>query len=178
VKRPLYCDAIAGVSSRRLAQWCQEDVAFQMLMANSTSDFRTISGFSKRASRSRKLASFRSSAAAGGWLSSDSGLWAVARLEAEVQTFLVQAERVDATEDAQYDPSRRGDELPAALVRRTTRLQRIRTAMAAAEVEEEATGGQRAPQAVAGDAGPDDAANLPRSGYRIMGDGDQAFVQA
>jgi transposase len=48
VKLLLYGYAIGVASSRRLAQRCQEDVAFQVLTANNTPDFRTISDFQKR----------------------------------------------------------------------------------------------------------------------------------
>ena len=57
------------------------------------------------------------------------------RLEAEVQALLAQAEQVDATEEAQYGPGRRGDELPAELARRESRLAKIRAAKAALEQE-------------------------------------------
>jgi transposase len=57
------------------------------------------------------------------------------RLEAEVQRLLDEAARVDAAEDAQYGPGRRGDELPAELARRETRLAKIRAAKAALEQE-------------------------------------------
>lgn len=57
------------------------------------------------------------------------------RLEAEVQALLAQAEQVDATEEAQYGRGRRGDELPAELARRESRLAKIRAAKAALEQE-------------------------------------------
>lgn len=57
------------------------------------------------------------------------------KLEAEVATLLAQAAQVDAAEDAQYGKGRRGDELPAELTRRESRLAKIREAQAALEVE-------------------------------------------
>ena len=48
VKLLLYGYAIGVASSRRLAQRCQEDVAFRGLTAKNTPDFRTISDFRKR----------------------------------------------------------------------------------------------------------------------------------
>src|SRR2546422_7706463 len=48
------------------------------------------------------------------------------RLDGEVRRLLDEADRVDAAEDAQYGPGRRGDELPAELARRETRLAAIR----------------------------------------------------
>ncbi len=57
------------------------------------------------------------------------------RLEAEVRALLAQAEQIDAAEDAQHGRGRRGDELPAELARRETRLAAIRAAKAALEAE-------------------------------------------
>jgi DDE family transposase len=50
------------------------------------------------------------------------------RLRQEVRQLLEQAEAVDAEEDVRYGRDRRGDELPAELARRETRIQRIREA--------------------------------------------------
>ena len=58
------------------------------------------------------------------------------RLKAEIDALLQQAEDVDAAEDAQYGKGRRGDELPAELARRESRLKKI--AQAKAELEQEA----------------------------------------
>lgn len=57
-----------------------------------------------------------------------------AALEAEVQAILDEAEATDAAED-ERDGDARGDELPAELRRRETRLARIRAAKAALEAE-------------------------------------------
>jgi hypothetical protein len=54
-------------------------------------------------------------------------------LRAEVKRLLEQAEKVDAEEDARYGRDRRGDELPAELARRETRLEKIREAKRALE---------------------------------------------
>ena len=59
-----------------------------------------------------------------------------ARLKAEIEALLAQAEATDAAEDAQYGKGRRGDELPEELRRRESRLQKI--AAAKAELEQEA----------------------------------------
>jgi hypothetical protein len=50
------------------------------------------------------------------------------QLKAEVQQLLEQAETTDAEEDARHGKDRRGDELPAELARRETRLKKIREA--------------------------------------------------
>jgi hypothetical protein len=55
------------------------------------------------------------------------------QLEAEMRTLLAQAGQVDAAEDTAYGPGRRGDELPAELARRESRLAKIRAAKAALE---------------------------------------------
>ena len=57
------------------------------------------------------------------------------KLEQEIAALLAEAQRVDAAEDAQYGPGRRGDELPAELARRTSRLAKIRAAKAELEAE-------------------------------------------
>jgi hypothetical protein len=55
------------------------------------------------------------------------------RLKEEVKRLLEQAEAADEEEDARYGRDRRGDELPAELGRRETRLKRIREAKRALE---------------------------------------------
>src|SRR5260370_9967148 len=55
------------------------------------------------------------------------------QLRAEVRELLAQAEAADAAEDAHYGGDRRGDELPAELQRRETRLKKIRAAQRALE---------------------------------------------
>src|SRR5204863_491725 len=58
-----------------------------------------------------------------------------AALQAEIAELLRRAEQADRDEDARYGPDRRGDELPAELARRESRLQKIREAKAALEAE-------------------------------------------
>jgi hypothetical protein len=109
-----------------------------------------------------------------------------ARLETEVRDRLARAARVDATEDAQHGLDRRGDELPAELGRRTTRLQTIRSAMAALEAEAKAAAPPppegprrgRPPQPPPGTVPPKAQRNFTDPDSRIMVDGDKAFVQA
>jgi transposase len=57
------------------------------------------------------------------------------KLEQEVAALLAQAQQVDAAEDTQYGKGKRGDELPAELARRESRLAKIREAKAALEAE-------------------------------------------
>ena len=58
-----------------------------------------------------------------------------AALQQEIAELLRRAEQTDRDEDAQHGPDRRGDELPAELARRESRLQKIREAKAALEAE-------------------------------------------
>jgi transposase len=57
------------------------------------------------------------------------------KLMEQVEQLLAEAERVDAEEDAVQGKGRRGDELPAELQRRESRLKKIREAKAALEEE-------------------------------------------
>ncbi len=56
-------------------------------------------------------------------------------LAEQVSGLLAEAERVDKAEDAKFGKNRRGDELPAELARRKTRLATIRAAKTALEAE-------------------------------------------
>src|ERR1022692_669097 len=58
-----------------------------------------------------------------------------ARLKQEIDALLAAAEKTDAEEDAQYGKDRHGDELPAELQRRESRLKKIGEAKAALEQE-------------------------------------------
>jgi len=64
-----------------------------------------------------------------------------AKLAAKVAELLQQAEQADAAEDAQYGKNKRGDEMPAELVRAETRRQRIRALRE--ELEAEARAGAK-----------------------------------
>ncbi len=70
-------------------------------------------------------------------------------LKQEVEKLLAEAARVDAAEDAQYGKGKRGDELPAELARRESRLKKIAEAKAALEQEarERAVAAQAAAEA-------------------------------
>jgi len=57
------------------------------------------------------------------------------KLQAEVEALLRHAEEVDEAEDRQYGKGQRGDELPAELARRESRLKKIREAKEALEAE-------------------------------------------
>ena len=57
------------------------------------------------------------------------------KLQNEIDRLLAEAERVDAEEQARFGKTCRGDELPAELARRESRLHKIREAKAALETE-------------------------------------------
>jgi hypothetical protein len=99
------------------------------------------------------------------------------QLRDEVQQLLAQAEAADAAEDVTYGADRRGDELPAELQRRESRLKRIREAKRALEArakEEAAATGEPADTVK-----PDPKAqyNFTDPESRIM-KGPDGFVQA
>jgi hypothetical protein len=99
------------------------------------------------------------------------------QLRDEVNDLLAEAEATDAAEDAEYGVDRRGDELPAELQRRESRLKRIREAQRALEArakDEAAANGEPADSAK-----PDAKAqyNFTDPESRIM-KGPDGFVQA
>lgn len=150
-----YCIGVA--SSRKIERRLVEDVAFRMLAANNTPDFRTIADFRKRhlkALRGLFVEVLMVCQAAGlvklGHVALDGTkikangskhkamsygrmVEQEKRLQAEVDRLLQDAQEIDAQEDKRYGPQRRGDELPEELVRRESRLRKIREAKAALE---------------------------------------------
>jgi transposase len=153
----LYGYCVGVFSSRRIEKKLREDVGFRVLAAGNEPDFRTISDFRKLhlAALQRlfdqllqialqagtmklgrvvldgskvKANASKHKAMSYGRMGEDEK-----RLKEEVKRLLAQAEATDAEEDARYGPDRRGDELPAELARRETRLKRIREAKQALE---------------------------------------------
>jgi hypothetical protein len=127
----------------------------------------------------------------------------VAALEGQVEAMLTEAETVDTAEDARLGPDRRGEDVPAELARRETRLGRLQAAHASLEAEarekarvkaerSERGGAQRRDQspdehriadvgqAAADTAQPEATAqrNFTDPDSRIMENGDGAFIQA
>src|ERR1700675_191017 len=153
----LYGYCVGVFSSRQMQKKLVEDVGFRMLAAENEPDFRTISDFRKLhlsalqglfdqmlqialqagtmklgrvvldGSKVKANAS-KHKAMSYGRMQEDEK-----RLQAEVKRLLEQAEKVDGEEDARYGRDRRGDELPAELARRETRLKRIRAGKQALE---------------------------------------------
>ena len=162
VKVLLYGYCIGVASSRRIAARLHEDIAFRVLAANNTPDFRTISDF-----RKDHLAALSGLFLQVLMLCSQAGpvkLGHVAldgtkvranaskhkamsykrmkeregQLAEEVADLLRHAQDVDEEEDRRYGRDKRGDELPEELAFREGRLKRIREAMAALEAEAQA----------------------------------------
>ena len=159
VKLLLYGYCLGTASSRKLERATYRDVAFRVLAGDQHPDHDSIAEFRRRhlgALGALFVQVLRLCQAAGlvklGHVALDgTKLKANAskhkamsyarmeeterRLEAEVRALLAQAEQGDAAEDAQYGCGRRGDELPAELARRESRLAKIRAAKAALEAE-------------------------------------------
>ena len=152
-----YCRGVA--SSRRIERATYEDVAFRYLAADQHPDHDTIATFRKeqlgnlaqlfvevlRLCQRAGLVKLGQVALDGTKVKANASKHkamsyermgeAEKKLEAEVKALLQEAARVDAEEDAKYGKGRRGDELPAELARRETRLRKIREAKAALEQE-------------------------------------------
>src|SRR3989449_1912655 len=197
----VYAYCVGVFSSRRIQRRLVEDVAFRVLAAGNMPDFRTIADF-----RKIHLAALKGFFEQVLQVARDLGTLRVGRvaldgskvkanaskhkamsygrmrekrqqLRNEVQQLLAQAEAVDAAEDAEYGPDRRGDELPAELQRRESRLKRIREATRALKArakEDAAAKGQPVDSAK-----PDPKAqyNFTDPESRIM-KGPDGFVQA
>jgi transposase len=156
----LYGYATGVYSSRKMEARTYEDVAFRYLSADAHPDHDTFAEFRKR--HLEALAGLFTQALL---LCEKAGLVKLghvaidgtkikanaskhkamsyarmgeteARLKAEIEALLEQAEAVDAAEDAEYGKGKRGDELPEELARRESRLKKI--AQAKAELEQEA----------------------------------------
>lgn len=197
----VYAYCVGVFSSRKIQRRLVEDVGFRVLAAGNTPDFRTIADF-----RKTHLAALKGFFEQVLQVARDLGTLRVGRvaldgskvkanaskhkamsygrmrekrqqLRDEVQQLLAQAEAVDVAEDAEYGPDRRGDELPAELQRRESRLKRIREATRALKArakEDAAAKGQPVESAK-----PDPKAqyNFTDPESRIM-KGPDGFVQA
>src|SRR5205809_3506867 len=148
----VYAYCVGIFSSRRIQRRLAEDVGFRVLAAGNEPDFRTIADFRKThlsaltgffeqvldlarvmgAPRLGRVAldgtKVKANASKHKAMSYKRMGEKQRQLRAEVKELLAQAEAADAAEDAQYGVGRRGDDLPAELQRRESRLQRIREA--------------------------------------------------
>ena len=145
-----YC--IGVYSSRKIQQRLCEDIGFRILAAGNEPDFRSISDFRKihlqaleglfdqvlrialeaGAMKLGRVAldgtKVKANASKHKAMSYGRMKEKEKALRAEVKELLAQAEAADAEEDARYGKENGGEELPAELKRRETRLQRIREA--------------------------------------------------
>ena len=157
VRLLLYGYATGVYSSRKIQTRTWEDVAFRFLAGDQHPDHATLAEFRKR--HLEALSGLFTQALL---LCSEAGLVKLghvsidgtkikanaskhkamsykrmteseARLKAEIEALLHQAEETDAAEDAQFGKSRRGDELPEELSRRESRLKKLQEAKAALE---------------------------------------------
>jgi transposase len=197
----VYAYCVGVFSSRRIQHRLVEDIAFRVLAAGNAPDFRTIADFRKthlpalrgcfeqvlRLAREMGAPRVGRVALDGSKIKANASKHKAMsygrmrekqrQLREEVKDLLAQAEAADAAEDAEYGPDRRGDELPAELQRRESRLQRIREAKRALEA--------RAKDEAAAAGKPDESAKPdPNAQYnftdpesRIM-KGPDGFVQA
>jgi transposase len=155
-----YC--VGKLSSRKLERATYEDVAFRVLTADQHPDHDSIATFRKvhlaelaglfqqvlRLCQKAGLVKLghisidgtklQANASKHKAMSYDRMSAAEQKLTEEVARLLDAAERTDAEEDARFGPGRRGDELPAELARRESRLRKIREAKAALEAEAKA----------------------------------------
>ena len=154
----VYSYAVGVRSSRKIAAACERNLAFRAIVNDDRPDFRTISDFRKLHLAAFKPLFLKVLRLAGemglvklGNLSTDGtkikanasrhkamsyGYMnkTIAKLEAQIEQLLKQAERTDAEQDAALG-SRRGDELPVELKRREDRLVKIREAKTRLEAE-------------------------------------------
>jgi transposase len=159
VKLLVYGYCIGKVSSRKLEQATYEHVAFRMLACNQHPDHDSIANF--RQLHLQELAGLfvqvlkmceraglvklghvaidgsklRANASKHKAMSYDRMCEKEEQLVAEVARLLKEAEETDAAEAGRYGKGVRGDELPAELARRESRLRKIREAKASLEAE-------------------------------------------
>jgi transposase len=160
VKLLVYGYCIGKMSSRKLEQATYDDVAFRVLSCNQQPDHDSIAGFRKRHLQElgrlfvqvlqlcerAGLVKLGHVAIDGSKIKANASKYqslsyarmkdAEQELAAEVARLLGEAQRIDEEEDELYGQGKRGDELPAELRERETRLAKIRALKV--ELEEEA----------------------------------------
>ena len=159
VRLLLYGYCVGVMSSRRIERASYEDVAFRYLAADQHPDHDTVASFRRQhlpvlaqlftqvlqlcdkaglvklghvAIDGTKIQANASKHKA---MSYERMEEKEKQLKAEVEKLLAQAAEIDAAEDALYGKGKRGDELPAELARRESRLKKIAEAKAALEQE-------------------------------------------
>ena len=194
-----YC--IGVFSSRKIARRLVEDVAFRVLAAGNTPDFRTLSDFRKihlaaleglfiqvlQLAREAGALQVGRVAVDGSQVKANASKHKAmsdgrmqdreATLVTEVRHLLTQADATDAQEDATHGARSAGPDVPAELRRRETRLARIREAKHVLEARAKAQA--EADQSPSDEATPADKTqyNFTDPESRIM-KGPDGFVQA
>jgi transposase len=195
-----YCTGV--FSSRRIQKRMQEDIPFKVLAAGNEPDFRTISDFRKiHIETLQKLfeqilamalecgaiklgrvcldgTKLKANASKHKAMSYGRMKEKQQELKEEVKQLLEQAEAADEEEDRQYG-DKRGDELPEELLRRETRLAKIKEAKKVVEQrarDKAAEEGKSAEEAKLAKPDDKDQYNFTDSESRIMKGGD-GFVQ-
>ena len=159
VKLLVYGYCIGKVSSRKIEQATHEHVAFRVLACNQHPDHDSIANFRqlhlpelaglfvqvlKMCERAGLVklghvaidgSKLRANASKHKAMSYERMCEKEQQLVAEVARLLKEAEETDAAEDGRYGKGVRGDELPAELARRESRLRKIREAKASLEAE-------------------------------------------
>ena len=200
----LYCYATGTRSSRRIMRRCQVDVACRVIVGEDIPDFRTISDF-RKTHLARLEALFvevlklcalaglvkvgtialdgtkvKANASRHKAMSYDRMQEEQTRLTEEIAGMLAEAQAADDAEDARHGPDRHGEELPAELARRQSRLAKIQQAKAmleerakveaAEKADRRAAQGQAPPKTAPADAVPEpkDQINFTDPESRIM----------
>lgn len=173
VKLLVYGYCTGRMSSRKLEQATYDDVAFRVLSCDQHPDHDSIADFRKRhlaelgqlfvqvlqlcqraglvklghvavdSTKIKANAAKRESLRYGHFDAAEQAL------KAEVLRLLTEAQRIDDEEDTLYGAGRRGDELPAELRRRETRLAKIRELKAQLEQEAQQAAAQEQQQKAA-----------------------------
>jgi len=159
VKVLIYAYCVGVFPSRRIEKRLVEDIAFRVLAAGNTPDFRTLSDFRKLHRKALeglfeqvlRLALKAGAMKLGRVAIDGSKVKANAskhkamsygrmkekerELREEIRRLLAEADRQDEAEDTRYGKDRTGEELPEELRRRESRLERIRQAKRALQEE-------------------------------------------
>lgn len=193
----IYAYATGVFSSRKVARKLEEDVAFRVLAAGNFPKHRTLCDFRKQhlsafkdvfvqvvqIAREAELIKLGTVAIDGTKIRANASKHKAmsygrmreeeARLSKEIDELCGQARRVDESEDQQFGPDQRGDELPEELQHRQSRLDRIRAAKARLEADQEKADKAKGRH-------PDDDRRSPRGGrnfkrdYGVPDDKDQS----
>jgi transposase len=198
VKLLIYGYCVGKMSSRKLERATHDDIGFRVLSCNQHPDHDSIADFRKRHSKELgqlfvqvlqlcqraglvKLGhvaidgtKIKANAAKRNSLRYGQMNEAERQLQAEVARLLAEAQRIDDEEDALYGPGKRGDELPAELRQRETRLAKIQQLKAELEREAKEAAAQEEQEKESGNTGPhhyrrrkwaksDSGAALPRA---------------